>query len=153
MVACNFLYEAAFQTLKSFQIFILMNSPNRNPIVRSYRDLEVYKSAFRLQQEVFKISKKFPREEMYSMTDQVRRSSRTIGANMAEAWAKRRYEAHFLSKLTDSDGELQETTHWIDSAFACEYITEPQHSRLLQDLASIGSMLGKMIATYQSFCY
>jgi four helix bundle protein len=130
-----------------------MNSLNRNPIVRSYRDLEVYKSAFRLQQEIFNISKKFPREEMYSMTDQVRRSSRAVGANLAEAWAKRRYEAHFLSKLTDSDGELQETAHWIDSAFACEYLTEQQHSRLLQDLASIGSMLGKMIATHQSFCH
>ncbi len=130
-----------------------MNSTSRNPIVRSYRDLEVYKAAFKLQQDIFKVSKKFPREEMYSMTDQVRRSSRAIGANLAEAWAKRRYEAHFLSKLTDSDGELQETVHWIDSALACEYLTEPQHTFLLNSISSIGSMLGKMIATHQSFCH
>lgn len=129
-----------------------MNSTSRKPIVRSYRDLEVYKSAFKLQQDIFKLTKKFPREEMYSMTDQVRRSSRAVGANLAEAWAKRRYEAHFLSKLTDSDGELQETTHWIDSAFACEYLTETQHTFLLNSISSIGSMLGKMIATHHSFC-
>lgn len=93
---------------------------SRNPVVRSYRDLEVYKTAFKLQQDIFKVSKMFPRDEMDSMTDQMRRSSRAIGANLAEARAKRRYEAHFLSKLTDSDGELQKATHWIDSAFACE---------------------------------
>ncbi len=129
-----------------------MNSTTRKPIVQSYRDLEVYKAAFKLQQAVFKASKKFPREEMYSLTDQMRRSSRAIGANLAEAWAKRRYEAHFLSKLTDSDGELQETTPWIDSAHACEYLTEEQHTWFLQHIQSIGSMLGKMITTHTSFC-
>ncbi|MEY4569564.1 MAG: hypothetical protein RLZZ398_1003 [Verrucomicrobiota bacterium] len=79
--------------------------------VDSVRELDVYQSAFSLQQEIFAISKSFPREEIYSLTDQIRRSSRSIGANLSEAWAKRRYPAHFLSKLTDADGELQETLH------------------------------------------
>ena len=73
--------------------------------IRSFRDLRVYEEAFRLQLEVFEVSKGFPKEELYSLTDQIRRSSRSVGANLAEAWHKRRYEAHFLSKLSDSDGE------------------------------------------------
>lgn len=88
--------------------------------VNSVRELEVYQAAFGLQQAIFAISKKFPREETYSLTDQIRRASRSIGANMSKAWAKRRYPAHFLSKLTDSDGELQETHHWLETAEACE---------------------------------
>ncbi len=90
--------------------------------VNSVRELDVYQSAFSLQQEIFAVSKAFPREETYSLTDQIRRSSRSIGANLSEAWAKRRYPAHFLSKLTDADGELQETLHWLSSAEACEYL-------------------------------
>ncbi len=82
--------------------------------VQSYKDLDTYKLAFELQQRVFTISKQWPKEEKFSLTDQARRSSRSIGANLAEAWAKRRYEAHFISKCTDADGELQETLHWID---------------------------------------
>ena len=73
--------------------------------IRSFRDLRVYQEAFRLQQEVFGVSKGFPKEELYSLTDQIRRSSRSVGANLAEAWQKRPYQAHFLSKLSDSDGE------------------------------------------------
>lgn len=88
--------------------------------VDSVRELDVYKAAFSLQQEIFLISKSFPKEETYSLTDQIRRSSRSIGANLSEAWAKRKYPAHFLSKLMDSDGELQETLHWLASAEACE---------------------------------
>lgn len=72
--------------------------------VNSVRELDVYRAAFELQQELFSISKQFPKEETYSLTDQIRRSSRSIGANLSEAWAKRRYPAHFLSKLTDTDG-------------------------------------------------
>ncbi len=130
-----------------------MTPERRNPIVQSYRDLEVYKAAFQFQQAIFSISKKFPKEEMYSLTDQVRRSSRSIGANISEAWAKRSYEAHFRSKLTDADGELQESIHWIDTAIACEYLTEEQHQSLLVHSASVGAMLGRMIANYRSFCH
>ena len=91
--------------------------------ILSFRDLEVYKTAFTLQQEIFEISKGFPKEELYSLTDQIRRSSRSIGANVAEAWHKRRYKAHFVSKLSDSDGEQAETQHWLDTALACKYIS------------------------------
>lgn len=80
-------------------------------LAQSFREMEVYQEAFRLQQEIFEITKRLPVEERYSLTDQICRSSRSIGANLAESWAKRRYPAHFLSKLTDADGELQETFH------------------------------------------
>jgi four helix bundle protein len=119
----------------------------------SVRELETYQAAFLLQQEIFKISKSFPKEENYSLTDQIRRSSRSIGANLSEAWAKRRYPAHFLSKLTDSDGELQETQHWLATAQACNYIDSSQSNSLQDNAASIGRQLGSMIIHYKSFCF
>jgi four helix bundle protein len=119
----------------------------------SVRELEVYQSAFTLQQEIFRVSKAFPREEMYSLTDQIRRSSRSIGANLSEAWAKRRYPAHFLSKLTDSDGELQETHHWIDTAEACGYVAPGEVATLREQTDSIGRQLGTMINKHESFCF
>ncbi len=91
---------------------------------KSFRDLEVYKLARELAQEIFKLSKCFPKEETYALTDQIRRSSRSVGAQIAEAWAKRRYEKHFISKLTDADGEQQETHHWLETAFDCGYINK-----------------------------
>ena len=94
----------------------------------SFRDLEVYTLASQLAKEVFEISKTFPKEERYSLTDQLRRSSRSTGAQIAEAWAKRRYVAHFVSKLTDADGEQQEAQHWLGTARACQYITEEVES-------------------------
>ena len=121
--------------------------------VDSVRELDVYKVAFTLQQEIFLISKKFPKEETYSLTDQVRRSSRSIGANLSEAWAKRKYPAHFLSKLTDSDGELQETLHWLLSAEACEYIHPEQLHHLQEKAEIVGKQLGTMINRYRSFCF
>ena len=90
-----------------------------NNKVNSGRELATYKTAFELQQRIFEVSKSWPREESYSLTDQIRRSSRSIGANIAESWAKRRYPAHFKSKLTDADGELQETLHWLDHHRRC----------------------------------
>jgi len=121
-------------------------------LAQSYHDLEVYTAAFHLQQHIFEISKKWPIEERFSLTDQVRRSSRSIGANIAEAWAKRRYPAHFLSKLTDSDGELHETCHWLASAFACGYLTQTEHSDLISESLCVGRQLGSMIQRYESFC-
>lgn len=79
--------------------------------ISSFKDLHVYKLAFEVQQEVFATSKRFPAEERYALTDQIRRASRSIGANLAEAWQKRRYVAHFVSKLTDADGEQAETRY------------------------------------------
>jgi four helix bundle protein len=93
-----------------------------------------------------------PKEEMYSLTDQGRRSSRSVGAQITEAWAKRRYEKHFVSKLTDADGEQQETQHWIETAADCEYLTEEEVRSFNSDLAEIGRMLNSMIEKADSFC-
>ncbi|MEM1117191.1 MAG: four helix bundle protein [Bacteroidota bacterium] len=118
----------------------------------SYRDLDVYRAAFRLQQEIYSASKLWPREERYALTDQVRRASRSVGANLAEAWQKRRYEAHFVSKLTDADAELNETRHWIDTARACGYIGAEAHQALLRDANVIGKQVGAMIRDASSWC-
>lgn len=119
--------------------------------INSFRDLRVYQEACALDYEVFVITKKFPKEELYSLTDQVRRSSRAIGANIAEAWAKRRYPAHFISKLTDSDGELQETRHWLGRALAYGYVTEQSFRDYEERCDRIGGMLGKMIQNPDNF--
>ena len=119
---------------------------------RSFRDLHVYQKARCVAKHVFELTRGFPQEERYSLTDQLRRSARSVGAQIAEAWAKRRYEKHFVSKLTDADGEQQETQHWIDSAHDCEYITDQQRNALISDLAEIGRMLGGMMQKADSFC-
>ena len=93
-------------------------------IVNRFEDLDVYQKALGVQREIFHLSKLFPKEERYSLTDQIRRSSRSVGANIAEAWHKRRYPAHFTSKLTDADAESAETRHWLQTGFDCEYLTE-----------------------------
>lgn len=120
--------------------------------VQSFRDLEVYKFSRLLSKEIFELTKSFPKEEMFSMTDQVRRSSRSIGAQIAEAWGKRRYEKHFVSKLTDADGEQLETQHWIELALDCGYLSKTQTDELLNRCFSIGKMIGSMIAKSSSFC-
>ena len=120
--------------------------------ISSFRDLKVYRAAFELQQEIFEITKTFPREEQYSLTDQIRRASRSVGANLSEAWQKRRYVAHFTSKLTDSDGEQAETQHWLDTSFACEYISRENHEKLRSKCEEIGRMLGKMLKEPEKWC-
>lgn len=120
--------------------------------IESFRDLVVYQKAFELQQAIFTTTKIFPKEELYSLTDQIRRASRSIGANLCEAWQKRRYVAHFVSKLTDSDGEQGETQHWIDTALACGYVTADVHKKLLGKCKEIGRMLGSMITNPGKFC-
>src|SRR2546421_933112 len=99
------------------------------PFARSFTDLVVYHKARLLTREVFKITKRFPKEEAYSLTDQWRRAARSIGAQISEAWAKRRYPRHFLSKLTDADGEQMETQHWIIVAFDDGYINREEARR------------------------
>ena len=121
-------------------------------LVKSYEELDVYKLAFDLQQHIFRISQSFPSSEKYSLTDQIRRSSRSIGANIAEAWAKRRYIAHFVSKLTDSDGEQQETRHWLKTAHKCEYITESTYNELSEQYSILGAKLGKLMANADKWC-
>ena len=102
--------------------------------IERFRDLEVYKKAFALQQEIFELTKSFPKEELYSLTDQMRRASRSVGSNIAEAWQKRRYIQHFVSKLSDSDGEQAETQHWVDTALACGYIIRDERDLLVKKL-------------------
>ena len=118
----------------------------------SFRDLIVYQKARQLQREIFKVTKSFPKEEMFSLTDQIRRSSRSVGANISEAWAKRRYEKHFVSKLTDADGEQMETQHWIETALDCEYIARETSRQLLETCLEIGRMLGGMMEKADMFC-
>lgn len=120
--------------------------------VKSYRDLEVYKLARKLAKEIFEISKTFPKEEKFSMTDQVRRSSRSVGGQIAESWAKRKYPKHFVSKLTDADGEQLETQYWIETAQDCEYISSDKAACFLNEYASVGRMLNAMMEKSDMFC-
>lgn len=113
--------------------------------LQSAKDLNVYKAAEKLAMEIFELSKSFPPEEKYALTSQIRRSSRSVCLNLREAWAKRRYEAHFVSKLTDCDGENNETDSALDFALACGYISSAAHARLARAAAEIGRMLGGMI--------
>ena len=118
----------------------------------SFRDLVVYQKAREIAGRIFEITRGFPKEEMYSLTDQIRRSSRSVGAQIAEAWAKRRYEKHFVSKLTDADGEQLETQHWIDTAADCGYLDYAQATGLKDELSKIGRMLNSMIKKSEQFC-
>lgn len=120
--------------------------------ISSFKELRVYKLAFEVRQEISETSKRFPAEERYALTDQVRRASRSIGANTSEAWQKRRYLAHFISKLTDADGEQAESQHWLDTAAACNYISEEKCKGLLAKCSRIGQMLGTMMAKPEKFC-
>jgi four helix bundle protein len=120
--------------------------------IQSFRDLRVYMASLELQQQVFETTKRFPKEETYALTDQFRRASRSVGANIAEAWQKRRYVAHFVNKLTDSDGEQAETQHWIATSLACGYISRKSHDDLMEKCCRIGGMLGSMLAKPERFC-
>ena len=120
--------------------------------LRSFRDLNVYKSAREAARAIFEISKTFPREERYSLTDQLRRSSRAVNAMIAEAWAKRRYEAAFVSKVNDALGEATETQSWLDHAVDCGYIDAAQFKELDAKWQQIGAMLNKMTERAHDFC-
>ena len=119
--------------------------------INSAKDLIVYKKAYALSMEIYKLSKRWPSDEKYALTDQVRRSSRSVCANLREAWAKRRYHAHFISKLTDCDGENSETDTWLDYAKDCDYISSEQHMLLISAVEEIGKMLGSMLKNPESF--
>ena len=113
--------------------------------IRTHNDLEVYKFAFISAMEIFKISKSFPKEELYSLTDQIRKSSRSVCANLAESFRKRRYPKAFISKLSDSEGEAAETQVWLDFALKCGYIDEVKHGSLYDHYEHIISMIINMI--------
>ena len=119
---------------------------------KSFKDLRVYQKAREVSRAVFKLSKTFPKDEMYSLTDQMRRAARSVGAQIAEAWGKRRYEKHFVSKLADADAEQMETQHWLGEALDCGYISETDARQLNSGLEEIGRMLNSMIEKSDSFC-
>ena len=119
---------------------------------QSFRDLIVYQKSRKLAKEILELTKSFPRDEKFSLMDQIRRSSRSIGANIAESWAKRRYEKHFISKLTDSDGEQMETQHWIEIALDCEYIDQKTSNQLVEKCQEVGRMLNGMMDKADMFC-
>ena len=112
----------------------------------------MYKRARELSQSVFELTRHFPKEEMYSLTDQIRRSSRSVGAQIAEAWGKRKYEKHFISKLTDADAEQFETQHWIETAMDCAYLTREEADQFINQYTILGQMIGSMIKKSAMFC-
>ena len=114
--------------------------------IRSAKELAAYRKVYELAMRVFRLSKMFPAEERYALTSQIRRASRSICLNLREAWAKRRYEAHFVSKLTDCDGENAETDSCPDFARDCGYITDSEHAELASLSSEIGKLLGSMLA-------
>src|SRR5437016_11814182 len=120
--------------------------------IQSAKDLTVYKLAYKLAMDIFELTKRFPSEEKFALTSQIRRSSRSVCLNLREAWAKRRYEAHFLSKLSDCDGENSETDSSVDFALACDYIKTEQHAQLTARCAEVGRMLGRMMQRSATSC-
>jgi four helix bundle protein len=119
---------------------------------KSFRDLVVHQKAKKVARAIFEIPRGFPKEEIYSLTDQIRRASRSIGAQIAEAWGKRRYERHFVSKLTDADAEQMETQHWLGEACDCHYVDPKQAGELMEELLQIGRMLNSMMDKAHLFC-
>src|SRR5688500_3580055 len=119
--------------------------------INSAKDLNVYQRAYELAMKIFVLTTYFPVEERFGLSSQIRPSSRSVCLNLREAWAKRRYRAHFISKLTDCDGENSETDSSLDFAKDCQYITQSQHRELTLDCADIGRMLGRMISQPGAF--
>lgn len=113
--------------------------------IRSYKELRVYQAAMEAAMRIFEVTKTFPPEEKYSMVDQMRRSSRSVCANLAEAWRKRRYQAHFVSKLSDSESEAEETRVWLEFAYRCGYLAEPEAGELDESYDKILGQIVRMI--------
>lgn len=120
--------------------------------VKDYKELKVYQLAFESAMRVYDLSKKWPSEEKYSLTSQIRRSSRSVCGNIAEAWRKRLYPAHFVTKLSDSDAEAAESEVWLDFAFKCKYINKNDHAELHDNYDYICRMLSKMMADPGAWC-
>jgi four helix bundle protein len=118
---------------------------------RGHRDLKVFQLAYRLAMEIFHLTRHFPREEIYSLTDQIRRSSRSVAANLAEGFRKRRYPNMLINKLTDCDGEATETQVWLDFALDCGYLSREDHDRLTKGYEEVGKMLSGMMANPKRF--
>lgn len=120
-------------------------------ISEGFKDLKVYKLSFDLAMNIFQLSKEFPKEEKYALTDQIRRASRSVCANIAEAYRKRIYPKHFVSKLTDADGECSETLVWLEFSLHCEYLSKEKYDYLISQYSEVGKMLGSMMLHPEKF--
>ena len=118
---------------------------------KGYKDLKVYQLAYELAMKIFDATKSFPKEERYSLTDQIRRSSRSVAANIAEAYRKRQYEKMFVSKIADADAEAAETDVWLDFSRDCGYLAREMHDDLSAGYRDIGKMLGSMLMAPEKF--
>ena len=119
--------------------------------LKGHRDLKVYQLAYKLAMDIFNTSKSFSKEEKYSLTDQIRRSSRSVAANIAEGFRKRQYPKMFVSKLADADGEATETQVWLDFARDCGYMPPELHAELVKGYEEVGKMLGTMLSMPEKF--
>ncbi|MBA5629976.1 four helix bundle protein [Moheibacter lacus] len=122
-------------------------------LIKYHKDLIVYQKAFESAMEIFNLTKTFPSEEKYALTDQIRRSSRSVCGNLAEAWRKRRYEKLFVNKLIDSEGEAAETQNWLDFALACNYLNEETYKELYIKYDEILAMLVKLSKDYEKWTF
>ncbi len=136
--------KASFKSVKEANGLYQASSGRKN-VIRRHTDLEVYQRAFDVAMKIFEVSKAFPREETYSLTDQIRRSSRSVCANIAEAWRKRRYPLAFVSKLSDSEAEAAETQTWLQFAVKCRYLSAADAKALYVEYDAIIGMLVSMI--------
>ena len=125
----------------------------RKKSIRHFRDLEVYRRAFDAAMQIFEVTKKFPPEERFSMVDQIRRSSRSVCANLAEGWRKRRYLAVFKNKITDSMQEASETQCWLEFCLACRYIKQDVFDKLDNEYEQLIAMLNSMEMNAEKFCF
>ena len=145
------------QTHEIFEIEVKMsNSKNLhtedyNKVIINYNNLKVFKLSFQKAMQIFELSRSWPQEEKYALTNQIRRSSRSVCGNMAEAWRKRRYPAYFVSKLSDSDAEAAETEVWLDFALKCGYLSEDTHIQMRRDCDYICRMLYLMMKNPQKW--
>lgn len=121
------------------------------PTPQGFRDLKVYQLSYRLAMDIFRVSKSFPAEERYSLTDQIRRASRSVAANIAEGYRKKRYPKMFVSKMSDADREATETQVWLDFARDCGYLSPQIQATLTKGCEEVGKMLGRMILNPESF--
>ncbi|MCF8219501.1 MAG: four helix bundle protein [Bacteroidales bacterium] len=120
---------------------------------RGYKDLKVYQKAFEMAMDIFWLTKQFPKEERYSLTDQIRRSARSVGSNIVESWAKRVYIKSFVAKLVDSQSEADETVYWLDIALACKYMEKEKYDKSIEKINEVQRMLTSMIKNPEKFCH
>ena len=118
---------------------------------KGYRDLIVYQKAFALAMKIFQITKNFPKEEKYSLVDQIRRSSRSVCSCIAEAYRKRKYQGYFVNKISDADGENSETIVWLEFSLSCGYVTSEEKGELEFDAEQVGRMLNSMLENPEKF--